>query len=330
MQRIVAALDLAKCCVTLSPTLLIFMKISPYILLSLTSLFWSLNFIIGKIVSDVIPPNSVSFLRWLLPFLLFLPLNWKEIKIHKAIFLNRWGLILLLGATGYCLNSIGVYEAVRFTTTINTSVINAFNPVLIAVAGYLLYRERITKFQLLGFILSLTGVLCIIFQGKWKLLLDLRSNVGDLFMLGSISVFSVHAVVYRQKAPGFPERPMFPLMMLGGLLVTLPLVLLEGQAYHWAWIGQLKAIHVVGILCLNIFPSVLAYRFWNSALRKVSANKVGIFLYLVPVYTTIISVLFLKERLRLFQIFGGLLIFAGVMLVTRGAFIRRTSEAAKQ
>ena len=160
------------------------MKVSPYILLSLTSLFWSFNFIIGKIVSDVIPPTSVNFFRWLLPFLIFFPLNLKEVKANKTMFLDKWGLILLLGVTGYCLNSI--------------------------------------------------------------------------------------------------------------------------------------------------FPSVLAYRFWNSALRKVSANKVGIFLYLIPIYTTVISILFLKESLKLFQIFGGLLIFAGVMLVTRSSFSKKTSEVQAQ
>jgi len=304
------------------------MKVSPYILLSLTSLFWSFNFIIGKIVSDVIPPTSVNFFRWLLPFLIFLPLNLKEIKAHRAMFLDKWGLILFLGATGYCLNSIGVYEAVRFTTTINASVINAFNPVLIIVAGYILYHERITKVQFLGLIVSLMGVLCIIFQGKWKILLGLKINLGDLFMFASISFWSIHTVVYRQKAKYFPEKPMFPVMMLGGLLVTLPLALLENRIYQWSWINQIRAVHVVGILCLNIFPSVLAYRFWNSALRKISANKVGIFLYLIPIYTTVISILFLRESLKLFQIFGGLLIFTGVLLVTRSGFIKRASEAA--
>ena len=299
------------------------MKVSPYLLLALCSLFWSFNFIIGKILSNLIPPTSIHFLRWLPPFLIFFPLNFKEIKIHRNLFLDKWGLILLLGITGYCLNSIGVYEAVRFTTTINASVINAFNPVLIAVMGYILYRERVRKVQFLGFILSLTGVLCIIFQGRWELLLGLKINLGDLMMFGSIIVWSLHTVVYRQKGPCFPEKPMFPLMMLGGLLVTVPLALLENQAYQWSWVSQIRPVHVVGILCLNIFPSILAYQFWNSALRKVSANKVGIFLYLVPVYTTIISVLFLRESLKLFQIFGGLLIFTGVLLVTRSGFTER-------
>lgn len=293
------------------------MKVSPYILLSLASLFWSFNFIIGKIVSEVIPPTSINLFRWLLPFLLFFPLHRKDIKIHRDLFLNQWKLILLLGATGYCFNSIGLYEAVRYTTTINASVINAFNPVLIAAAGYILYRERITTFQLLGFILSLVGVLFIIFQGKWELFLGITINLGDLFMLASICSWAIHTAVYRQRAPHFPENPMFPLMMLGGLLVTLPLVLLENQVGDWSWVHQIEAVHVAGILCLNLFPSVVAYRFWNSALRKVPANKVGIFLYLIPVYTSFISMLLLKETLKVFQVFGALLIFAGVLLVTQ-------------
>jgi drug/metabolite transporter (DMT)-like permease len=302
------------------------MKVSPYLLLALTSLFWSFNFIIGKIVSDVIPPTSINFLRWLLPFLIFFSLNVKEIKLHRAIFLDKWGLILLLGVTGYCLNSITFYEAVHFTTTINASVINAFNPVLITVAGYILYHERVTKIQFLGLILSLSGVLYIIFQGNWKFLLGLKINVGDLFMFACIASWAIHTVVYRQKAPSFPEKAMFPLMMLGGLLATLPVALLENQASHWSWISQIRTVHVVGILCLNIFPSILAYQFWNSALRKVSANKVGIFLYLIPVYTTVISILFLRESLHFFQIIGGLLIFIGVLLVTRNGFIEKTCK----
>ena len=84
---------------------------------------------------------------------------------------------------------------------------------------------------------------------------------------------------------------------------------------------------MVGMLCLNIFPSVLAYRFWNSALRKVSANKVAIFLYLISVYTAIISALFLHENLRLFQILGGLLIFTGVLLVPRRGSSQKAPKA---
>ncbi|WP_422443946.1 DMT family transporter [Thermoanaerobacterium sp. DL9XJH110] len=292
------------------------MNISPYILLALASLFWSFNFIIGKIVSAVIPPITTSFLRWFLPFVFFLPVSWKQIKTDKNLFITKWPLILLLGATGYCLNSISVYQAVRFTSTINTSFINAFNPVLIAFVGYILYHEKVTRVQFLGFVLSLAGVLSIIFQGKVGLIVSLKINPGDLFMVGSIVSWSIHTVLYKNKASGLPERPMFTLMMLGGLIITLPMVLLENIAYNWSWVGRIKIVHVLGVISLNIFPSVLAYQFWNSALKKISANKVGIFLYLIPIYTTAISIVLFGESLRLYHVLGGLLIFTGVLLVT--------------
>ncbi len=141
------------------------MRASPCLLLALNSLFWSLNFIIGKLVASVMPPATISFFRWLVPCGIFFFWCWPEIRTHAALFRPRWRLILFLGATGYGFNSLFVYEAVRLTTTINTAFINAFNPVLIAVAGYVMYRTRIDFVQGLGFLLSLVGVLCIIFQG---------------------------------------------------------------------------------------------------------------------------------------------------------------------
>lgn len=194
------------------------------------------------------------------------------------------------------------------------------------MSGYVFFHERLTKAQFLGFVLSLAGVLCIIFKGDWGLALGLQANIGDVLMLGSVSTFTIHTLLYKNKAQGFPERAMFTLMMLGGLLITLPMVIWENQANHWSWISRVEIIHVVGVLGLNIFPSLLAYHFWNSALKKVSANKVGIFLYLVPVYTTAISILFLGESFKTFHAIGGLLIFAGVLLVTNSASGVKTSE----
>lgn len=306
--------------------------ISPYLLLSLTSLFWSLNFIIGKLLAGVIPPITLSFFRWLPPLLFFLVYYRKELWQELQYFKSHIMLTLLLGGTGYCLNSISVYEAVRFTTTINTSFINAFNPVLIAITGYLMYRYPVTRVQGLGFLFSLIGVLFIIFKGELARILTLQINIGDLFMVGSIASWSVHTVVYKKKSGSFVGGGIFPLMMLAGLIITFPLALAESIKTEWAWIEMLRMKHIWAILALNIFPSVLAYLFWNRALTTIPANKVAIFQYLIPVYTTAISVVFLGEQLRAFHLLGGGLIFFGVLLVTNsglllGRFSRRPSAS---
>ncbi|WP_136810651.1 DMT family transporter [Desulfosediminicola flagellatus] len=289
--------------------------VSPYFLLCLTSLFWSLNFIIGKMLVTVIPPVTISFLRWLLPCLFFMIFYRRDLQAHFSNFTSRVPLILLLGATGYSLNSIMVFEAVNYTTTINTSFINSFNPVLIALAGFLMYRYHVSRLQGLGFLISLSGVLFIVFKGEIRNFIALQVNIGDLFMVASISLWSIHTILYKKKAHLFSGRGIFPLMMLGGLIVTFPFSLAECIYDDWSWIGNIRFRHVLAILVLNIFPSVLASLFWNHALTKISANRVAIFQYLIPVYTTLISFFFLGERLQSFHLFGGALIFFGVMLV---------------
>jgi len=291
------------------------MKVSPYILLSLTSLFWSFNFVLGKVLSGTIPPATISFLRWVIPLIFFLLVYGNQLKTNANVLMSNWRLIIVLGTTGYCLNSISVYEAVRHTSTINTSFINAFNPVLIAICGFVLYRYPVSLFQGIGFALSFLGVLWIMFEGNITRIIDLEINGGDIFMIASIVFWSFHTVIYKKRASHLPKELMFTAMMAGGVLATIPFVIGETILNQALWIQDIRIIHVLCIFCLNLFPSVLAYRFWHDSLKKVSANQVAIFQYLIPVFTTTISVLFLDEQFRAFHLIGGLFIFLGVILV---------------
>ena len=288
----------------------------PYYLLCLCCFFWSLNFIIGKIVVGAVPPITISLFRWGLPLLVFAWFLRSQIKHYWPQVKQRWLLILWLGATGYSVNGIAVYEAVAFTSTINTSFINAFNPVLIALTGYVLYGYPTTIKQVIGFLISLAGVTWIIFRGDPGMIIRLEANIGDLFMVGSIATWSLHTCCYKRYSSVLPDNLLFVLMMLGGTIVTLPLAAIENYVAGMSWLYQVEFRHIIGMISLSVFPSVLAFRFWNQALQKVDANKVAAFQYLIPVYTVIISVLVLDEKLQAFQIVGGGLIFIGVLLVT--------------
>ena len=181
-----------------------------------------------------------------------------------------------------------------------------------------MYRYPITRKQVFGFFLSLLGVVTIIFKGELERILQLHINIGDLFMVGSISFWAVHTILYKKKgaASSLPTRVLFTMMMCGGVVLTIPFVIVENSVMGWDWIFDIRLQHVFGILALNIFPSVLAYTFWNQALTRVSANEVAISQYLIPVFTTLISVSFLGEQLQTFHLWGGGLIFFGVFLVT--------------
>lgn len=297
----------------------------PYILLAFANFFWSLNFIIGKLVVGVIPPITICFLRWGLPLIFYMVYAWRDIRLNYQLYQSHWKLILCLGLTGYSINSFAVYEAVIYTSTINTSFINAFNPVVIALTGFIMYRYAVSRRQALGFFLALIGVIWIIFKGDPIMILNLQINIGDLFMVGSVITWSIHTILYKRYAHHFPSKSLFTVMMLAGVVLTIPLVLAENIVLGSDWISQLHIEHVIGIICLNIFPSVLAYRFWNKALEKISANKVAVSQYLIPVFTVIISLLILGESLEKYQVTGGTLIFVGLLLVTN--ILARNEEA---
>lgn len=299
---------------------------SPYLLLSLTSLFWSLNLIIGKVLGGTVPPATLSFFRWLPALFFFAMLYRRNLKNGWQLLREHPLLILVLGLTGYSLNSITVYLAVTYSTAINISFINAFNPVVIAITGYLMYRYPVTGRQALGFFISLLGVCVIIFRGDLTRLLALRVNIGDLFMLLSISLWSIHTIVYKSRSHRYDRRTIFLLMVAAGVTCSLPCALLEGYLGDWAWVRMIRWHHVAAILALTIFPSVLAVLFWNYALTKISANQVAIFQYLIPVYTAVISIIFLDERLHLFHVGGGILILAGVLLVSFGRVAERSMQ----
>lgn len=298
----------------------------PYLLLACSSLFWSLNFIIGKLLVGAIPPASITFLRWLPPALFFLVLNRHAVRRHLPLIKEHLPLLMILGLTGYTINSVCVYKAVTYTTTINTSFINSFTPVFIALLGYLMYRYPISRRQACGFFLALSGVITIIFKGKLLSILELRINIGDFFMLGNVLFWSIHTLIYKKKSATLPVNVMFTMMMCCGVILTLPLVLIESSTTGLAWIGKIELSHMLGLVAMIIFPSVLAYRFWNQALVHVSANEVAISQYLIPVFTTLISVSFLDEQLRGFHLWGGSLIFLGVFLVTRCRINKKQSE----
>ena len=107
-----------------------------YILLVLTTIFWSGNFIVGKLAFlESIPPLSLVFYRWSLVWLILLPFTFKEILKHKDTILNNLPLLFFLGFT-----SVGLFNSFTYLSLIHTQVINStlFNTAIPAVIILLL------------------------------------------------------------------------------------------------------------------------------------------------------------------------------------------------
>ncbi|MCU1573271.1 MAG: hypothetical protein JWO93_1353 [Micrococcaceae bacterium] len=281
----------------------------PLIAIVFATLFWAGNYVVGAFAVRSMSPFDLTFLRWALAVVpLVLISQLVEKPDWRAVF-RRWPLQLGLSLTGMLGYTLFLYAALQHTTAVNASLINALNPAMIAVLASVLVRERLTLRGVAGIAVGLVGVLVVIVDGDLAGLLTRSYNAGDLLMLAAILVWSLYTIFGRRLA-GVPPIASTAVQAGIAVLVMLPFA----PAAHLSWPVELPA--VASLLYIAIFPSVGSYLLWNAALRKVQPGRAGVYLNLITVFTVLISAL-LGTPLGLPQLLGGVLVFAGVLLVAQ-------------
>ncbi|WP_028583741.1 DMT family transporter [Desulfogranum mediterraneum] len=285
----------------------------PYLLLILTTLFWSGNFVLSRGLHASIPPMGLSFWRWAVALLILSPFAVQHLWRQRELAREHLGFITLqglLGVTGF--NSL-IYLAMQSTTAINAVLVNSSMPILIVIISWLMYRERLTLRQILGVGLSLCGVLLIIARGRLVTLFQVDFNQGDLYVLAAALLWALYSVNLKRYPQGLHPLAYLSAMVMVGLVGILPLYLAELAGGRSMVLNQTSVI-TVGYVAL--FASVLAFIFWNRAVRAIGANKAGPFVHLMPVFSTILAVLFLDETLTSYHLQGMVLIFSGIVMTT--------------
>lgn len=292
-------------------------KYQTTLFLILANFFWAGNYVFGKYVVTELSPLQLTFLRWLLAIVLLFPIakliehpNWKQVW-------REWKKLLALAILGILGYNFVLYEALRFTTSMNAALINSINPVLIFLASSWLLKERISHINSMGLGISLLGVLLVLTNGNLQQILSIDYNPGDILMLIAIISWTLYTLIGR-KMQGIPIIATTAISALLGVLILFPLVLLSDFPV------SLSNEAIIGIIYIAIFPSVGSFLLWNAAILKIKAGQAGVYLNLVAVFTAILSVI-LGNSITLIQISGGALVFIGVYLTTKKK-INRTLE----
>jgi len=287
-------------------------NIKAYIMLVCASLFWAGNFMVGKYAFlTEIPPLSLVFYRWSLVWIILLPFTYKEIIEHKNTILNNLPLLFFLGLT-----SVGLFNSFTYLSLIHTQVINAslFNtaiPAIIILLCFLFKIEKTNKFQILGLVISVCGILAIITKLKLTILLSLNFNKGDLIMIGGVITWGVYSTLLKKKKFNLPLLTLVHIICTFGLISVLPQFLYElsnGQVIKF----DTNLFYT--LIFLALFPSIGSYYCWAGAVSIIGANRAGIFLSLIPLFSTIMAIAFYKEQFQFFHLIGAILIVLGLFL----------------
>ena len=276
------------------------------------TLFWAGNFTIGKFAYlENIPPYSLAFLRWCLVWLILLPFTYKEILRLKDNIKKNSSLFFILGFTSVCIFTSFTYNALNYTQVINASLFNTAIPVTIILVCFLLKIEKTNLFQISGLLISVLGILAIITKLDLNILLTLNFNKGDLFMIVAIIAWGIYSAYLRKRTFEVSLLSLVHIICTFGLIFLLPLFVLD--------LVQGKIIEMNSnlfyiLIYIAIFPSIGSYYCWAGAVSIIGANRAGIFLSLIPLFSTIFAILFFNEKFLFFHFIGSVLIILGLFL----------------
>ncbi len=286
---------------------------SPYLLLICTTLFWSINFVVGRAVHGSIPPISLAFWRWFGALLILLPFSYPYLRLQWPILKRHWKLMAVYGLLGVACFNTFIYIALQTTTATNALLINSNIPVLIVAFSWLLGGTTLSRRQTLGVLISLAGVITIICRADLQLLTSLTVNRGDLWVLLAAVCWSFYTYLLRKRPAELNPLCFLTVIIIFGLAVLTPFYVWElWQGLHM----NSSLLTYASILYVALFASVLAFILWNQAVGQIGANKAGLFLHLMPVFGTLLSIFFLGESFQLFHLSGIALIFSGIYLTT--------------
>lgn len=289
-----------------------------YLLLALAALFWAANPALGRFLVDSVPPVSLSFWRWTGALIVMTPLALPALWAHRATLREDWKAVLVLGFLSVSGFTTLVYVGLRYTTATNLSLLNATMPVMILIVARLLLGHVIGRQRLAGVAVCLAGVVLIVGQGSLETLLAVQVNPGDPIILAAMLCWAAYSVLLARMKPRLPMLP-FQLAAFAAGWVFLAAGFAWEVAAGTAWWPTLAVgwVPLVSLVFLAVFPSVLAFLFWQKGIEATSPGTAGYFIYLVPVFGTLLAVVTLGERLYWYHFAGMAAIFAGIWLAQR-------------
>lgn len=295
----------------------------PYLLLSLTALFWAGNIVLARYVAGHVPPMTLSCVRWIGGFLLLLPFAWPHLRQDWPALRARLPLMVALSATGFAFNNAISYAALQYTQALNALLIQSSGPLFVALWSLALFGIRLTLAQLAGIAISLVGVLTILLRGDLATLVNIHFNRGDVMFAGAVLSFGLYSALITRR-PKIHQLTLISFTIGCGALLLLPFSIWE---FSVGLTLKPDALTAATLIYVVIFPSTLAYLFFNRGIALIGPNRAAPFFHLVPVFGSAMAILLLGEQPRLFHLVGYLLVLAGVVIASRQASAKVTPVA---
>lgn len=277
-----------------------------YMMALFTIMMWSLNIIYAKYLAGILTPSEISFLRWAIALFVMVPLSYKALQQNSRVVLRHWKLAALMALSGLGLQNWLIYCAGYTASATNMALISILGPIFIIAFS----RQKIDFLQLLGVSAAICGVVVIILHGSLSELKGFTIVPGDFYMLGSAFLFAVYALVQKKVPNSLPPQ----VMLTAGIAVSALIFLIPAAVdYIQAPVRKISPLVWFILLVLGVINSAFAYLSWDIVIKRIGAVIAGTLYYTMPIFSIVAAYVLLHEKIYSSQLWGGLLIVAGIL-----------------
>ncbi|GKX35159.1 MAG: membrane protein [Rhizobiaceae bacterium MnEN-MB40S] len=297
------------------------MRLRAYALLVATTMMWAGNTIVGKLAVGHISPAVLTHLRWTIAIVILFPIAWPHLKKEWPVIRNRLPYLFVLGTLGFTIFNNLFYIAFKYTSALNVAIEQASMPLFIFILSFLIFGSRPTRFQIIGFAITITGVATVASHGQLSRLADLDVGLGDGLILLAVVSYGAFTLALRWK-PDLHWASLMLTLSVSAFIGCIPVTLWEYSA------GEAMLPDTQGLVVLiyaALFPSILAQVFYIRGNELIGAGRAGAFINLVPLFATGLAVTILGEQLMLYHIAGIVLVLGGITLAEQGHDTARKS-----
>jgi drug/metabolite transporter (DMT)-like permease len=289
------------------------------VLLTIAPIMWAGNAVVGRMIHPLISPMTLNLLRWVLAFLILLPLARWVLRRGSPLW-GQWKQFAILGTLSMASYNGLLYLALTTSTPMNVTLVGASTPVWMLLIGRVFFGTPVSHRQLVGAFLSIGGVLLVLCRGQWLLLLQLQWVMGDVYMLLASFGWAYYSWMLAHPTPeSAPIRADWAAFLLGQMVFGLVGALacstvewtLTDATLVWGW------PLVAALLFIAVGPAVIAYRSWGAGVALAGPAAAGFFINLTPLFAAVLSSAFLGEPPELFHIASFVLIVFGIVLSSK-------------
>lgn len=284
-----------------------------YLLLGLASLIWASNAVAGRFAAQHIGPATLTLFRWTVASLVILPFAYQGLKSDWPVLRRRLRYVAGMGIAGFAGFNLALYTALNYTTAIFATIAQAAIPMMVMMAGLIVLRERLTAAQIVGFFLTLGGIVLTVSEGQVLQVVQQTLGKGEWWMLLATILYAVYSYFLRYR-PEVHWLSLIASMVFAANLFALPFGAWEIAAQGWPALST-EVVFLVAYTA--IMASLVSQSAYAAGVAIIGPSRASLFINAVPVFGAILAMLILGEVYRWYHAAGLLLVMSGIALAER-------------